>query len=101
MVVALSADKDTTGFLARVAPMAAVLYCTTARTPRSETPDRLADIARRTGGGEVRTFEDPNSAFAEALLGAGRDGTIVVTGSFYIAGIAYRYFLGPKASSNL
>jgi dihydrofolate synthase/folylpolyglutamate synthase len=101
VVAALSADKDTTGFLARVAPMAAVLYCTTARTSRSEMPDRLADIARRAGGGEVRTFEDPDSAFAEALLGAGRDGTIVVTGSFYIAGLAYKYFLGPEASRTL
>jgi dihydrofolate synthase/folylpolyglutamate synthase len=94
-VLALSADKDAEGMLRLLIPRADVLFCTTAGTPRSVAPDVLGRTACDLGARDVRVEGNPRKAFSRALDETGEDDLLVITGSFYIAGLAYQYFEVP------
>jgi folylpolyglutamate synthase/dihydropteroate synthase len=92
----MSRDKDVRGVAAILARRVDRVFCTTARTPRSAPPDLLADSCRAAGCRDVEARDDPIDAFTEAVAGALPEEIVLITGSFYIAGAAYRYFERPE-----
>jgi dihydrofolate synthase/folylpolyglutamate synthase len=84
IVIGVMRDKNIRGILAPLAERASAFICTAPASPRAETPDALAAIARDLAPDlPVRAIAGPRAALIDALsLGA----PAVVAGSLYLAG---------------
>ncbi len=97
VVLALSADKAAAEIARLLAGKADRLRCTTYMSARSLEPAKLAAHAEAAGCRGVEAFDDPFAAFRAAQAAQKPGGLLVVTGSFFLAGLAYRHFLGDAA----
>jgi dihydrofolate synthase/folylpolyglutamate synthase len=84
-VVGMAADKDVRGSLRRLRGAATIVIATTSGQTRALDPEALAREARSLGL-RAKTAPDPSSALRQARREAGREGTVVVTGSLYLCG---------------
>jgi len=82
-----SRDKNIRDMLKEILPAAKDIILTKADSPRAEEP---ANIAKLIPGRNVILAENIKSAYNIALSLAGKTGMIVITGSFYLAGDAFR-----------
>ncbi|MGB4593969.1 MAG: Mur ligase family protein [Coriobacteriia bacterium] len=78
------ADKDVTGIVAALAPVAVGFVCTASRSDRALAPEALAGVVRA-GGGDVLAVE-PDVPAALAWTGAAGVPAVIAAGSIYIAG---------------
>ena len=83
LVLGTTADKDTPGILAALAPAVARVYATEAHHPRATPRDRVAAVAR-TLGLRVQTIPDVAAAIHHAQRQRGSGDLIVVAGSLYV-----------------
>ena len=81
-VLALAEDKSASKIVARAAAGSRDLVFTTYPGGRAFPPDRLRDLGR----GKGCVISDPHEALRRARKLAGREGTVLITGSFYLAG---------------
>jgi dihydrofolate synthase / folylpolyglutamate synthase len=95
LVMAVSANKDVEGMLARLAPLADVAYA--AKNQSDRTRD-AATIAAHLGaqGKPVQVFENVAEAVEAALAAAGSGDCILVTGSLYTVADARRALGRPS-----
>jgi dihydrofolate synthase/folylpolyglutamate synthase len=94
VVLAAMADKDIAAGLALFEGLTDRLIVTTMNLPRSANPREVATAAKGRAFGHIDVIWDPAEAlrFARSVLqGAG---TLGVTGSLYLAGVAYEVLLG-------
>ncbi|MGE3274665.1 MAG: folylpolyglutamate synthase/dihydrofolate synthase family protein [Vicinamibacterales bacterium] len=84
IVLAVMSDKDATGVIAALAPVAAAFVATEAPSPRSRRADTLAGAMAATAAGvPVLVEPDPARALARALEAYGG---AVVAGSIFLVG---------------
>lgn len=84
LVVGIMRDKNVDGILQALAPIAARVFCTAAKSPRAATPEELAARCRALVPDVQTDAEpDPGDALARALAS---DTVAVVAGSLYLAG---------------
>jgi dihydrofolate synthase/folylpolyglutamate synthase len=88
----LSADKDARKVLAPLCGRASRLILTTSGTPRSAAPADLAAVARSVGFARPEVELDFGAALDSLLAGCGKEDLALVTGSFYVAGKAFRHW---------
>ena len=87
-VIGTSEDKDRTGILAALMPLAERVICTAADHPRAASPASLADLAQALAGrGPIRveTSASPTEALQMALS-EGETPTVCVAGSLFLIG---------------
>ena len=85
-----SGDKPAAAMLRRLKPLGAGLHLTRAESPRARPPGDLARIARRLGWTPATVTDGVAAGLRAALAGLPRRGTLLITGSFYVAGEARR-----------
>jgi len=86
-------DKDVNGMLSQVALGADKIIFTRAKAnPRAEEPSDLLTRFAELSGKMAQTAGDLESALKLAARAVSREDLIVVTGSFYLAGEARKYF---------
>ena len=86
LVFAAAADKPVAGMLAVLAPHVTHVYATRfADNPRGLPPERVAELLAGTGVAVAVEAAAP-AALRRALDDAGGEGTVVVTGSVFLAG---------------
>jgi dihydrofolate synthase/folylpolyglutamate synthase len=83
LVVGASSDKDVGGIAATLSPVAGRVIATRSGHARSLAPEPLAD-AFAVRGIPVEVVPDVAAAVARAVVLAGTDGTVCVTGSFFV-----------------
>ena len=85
-VIGVLNDKDLAGIAEALGPLAATVYASKAKTPRTFEPE---EIGRAFGPfAAVELVPDVKEAVQRAIAAAGEDSVIVVTGSVYVAGEA-------------
>jgi len=85
LIIGTSADKDISGIVAELAPMADSVIATRSRHPRATMPEAVAgEFARQGLGAEVA--EDVAQAVAKAQAKAGKHDLICATGSLFLVG---------------
>ncbi len=84
LVVGMLKDKDAEGFLARLAPLADVIYCVEPPSERALPADHLSRLL--SGHPAVRSSRDPLTGLYTALQEAGENDLVCVTGSLYVVG---------------
>ena len=87
LVVGIAKDKDVSGFVETLAPLAALMVCTRAASPRAADPETIAASARPCGG-QVVCLPTVSEALAHARKAAKASDVICVTGSFHVVGEA-------------
>jgi dihydrofolate synthase/folylpolyglutamate synthase len=87
-VIGISADKDTSGILGALVPLAERVVCTAADHPRAASPESLAGLARLAAGdARVRVETAPSPPEALRLALAEPDTPMVcVAGSLFMIG---------------
>ena len=94
MIFGCGQDKDITGMLKQVALGADKIIFTKAKgNPRAEEADDLARRFADLSGKMVQTANSLDDALKLAGRAVSREDLIVVTGSFYLAGEARKYFI--------
>ena len=94
MIFGCGQDKDITGMLKQVALGADKIIFTKAKgNPRAEEPDDLARRFADLSGKMVQVANSLDDALKLAGRAVSREDLIVVTGSFYLAGEARKYFI--------
>ena len=84
-LLAILRDKGVGEMVALLAPLFDHVVCTACREPRSLSAAELAGVVAATAPrADVRVLEDPKAALAAGRELAGRDGSLVVTGSLYL-----------------
>ena len=86
-VLAIASDKDWRGMIDALAPSAGAIVATGTGNPRAVAPAELAEGARRAGVERVEVEKDAARALDLARRIAGPDGSVVATGSLYVAGL--------------
>ena len=76
-------DKKTVAMLGYLLPVVGALVCTMPPSPRAESPERLAAIARELSGQPVLVEPDPAKAVA---LARGLSPRVVIAGSIFLIG---------------
>ncbi|MDL2234399.1 bifunctional folylpolyglutamate synthase/dihydrofolate synthase, partial [Ruminococcaceae bacterium OttesenSCG-928-L11] len=83
-VMAMMEDKDVKACIRQILPRVTSLTATTLpEFPRALSADKLADMAREFIG-DITVAENPSAAFAKALERCGKEGVLLVCGSFYL-----------------
>ena len=83
---AASRDKDIRGMLQHLGPQFDTVILTRyAQNRRAAAVGQLCDLVRETTAAECHGVEHSADAWLAACEHAGRDGLIVVTGSFFLA----------------
>lgn len=85
-VVAVLADKDASGMIALMQPLADAVVTTRPEVERALDAGDLAGIARSVGVEAVEAVTDPRAAVERARSLAGPDGVVVCAGSIQLAG---------------
>jgi dihydrofolate synthase/folylpolyglutamate synthase len=85
LVMGVMRDKDVTGMLSELLPLAASLVCTTPESPRAMPADELAAIAVELPSAPARVvaIPDPGHAIDDACAAGGR---VVAAGSIFLIG---------------
>jgi dihydrofolate synthase/folylpolyglutamate synthase len=83
-VVSILDDKDAAGMLRALLPRLSAAVFTRAPNPRALSPATLADLASKVGGVASEIEPDPRRAVERARALAGRNGTVLATGSIYL-----------------
>jgi len=91
VVLAVSEDKDASGIVSALSPLAAKTIVTRYALKRSMSAETLYDIARKYSH-ECAMEPSLEAAIAHADLGASADSLILITGSLYVAGEAIKLF---------
>lgn len=98
MIFGCGQDKDVTGMLKQVALGADKVIFTKARAnPRAVEPEELLSKFQDLSGKMAQTSETLADAIRLAGRAVSREDLIVVTGSFYLAGEARKYFQDATA----
>lgn len=92
LLLALAADKDVTG-AARLVARAGPVITTGYDSPRACDPHELSEQVRLAGG-RAEPIEDPARALQRARQLADKEGTVLVIGSIYLAGLVRALVLG-------
>jgi len=101
LVFGCGQDKDVRGMLKQVALGADKIIFTRAKAnPRAEEPEDLLHRFAELSGKMAQTADDLESALKLAARAVSREDLIVVTGSFYLAGEARKYFQDAIAKRN-
>jgi dihydrofolate synthase / folylpolyglutamate synthase len=90
LIIGTSADKDVTGIIEELAPLAHGVIVTRSRHPRATKPEVLAGEFARLGI-KAAVAEDVASAVAEALTRAGGKDLICATGSLFLVAEVIEY----------
>lgn len=93
LIIGTSADKDTSGIVAALGPLAGRVYVTRARHPRSTAAEVLAGQFARAGIKAV-VEESVSRAIDRALQEAGKKDLICATGSLFLVGEALEHLWG-------
>ncbi len=83
-VVSILDDKDAAAMLSALLPLCDAVVLTSNANPRALSPATLESLAGQLGGPPSEREPDPRRALARARGIAGRDGTVVATGSIYL-----------------
>ena len=83
-VLSILDDKDAAGMLRALLPRLGAAVFTRAPSPRALPPATLADLASKVGGIRSEIELDPRRAVERARELAGKDGTVLATGSIYL-----------------
>jgi dihydrofolate synthase/folylpolyglutamate synthase len=83
-VLSILDDKDAAGMLRALLPRLSAAVFTRAPNPRALSPATLADLASKVGGVASEIEPDPRRAVERARALAGRNGTVLATGSIYL-----------------
>ncbi|MFH1751074.1 MAG: folylpolyglutamate synthase/dihydrofolate synthase family protein [Candidatus Micrarchaeota archaeon] len=95
LVVGIMADKDYSGILRLLAPLASELILTRASIIRAADPNILArSIGKKPKGLKISVIPDLNSAISHAKKAASPNDVICITGSLYVVGEARGMLLG-------
>ena len=78
-------DKDAASILRVLLPLADGVVVVTPTSPRALPAESLAAACRKVGGAEVALASSVGAAIDLARVEAGRDGAVVVSGSFATA----------------
>jgi dihydrofolate synthase/folylpolyglutamate synthase len=92
VALGLAADKDARAVLAPVCRHASRLLLATSGSPRSAAPEDLAAVARSLGFARPEPETDLGRALDSLLAGCGPGDLALVTGSFLVAGGAFRHW---------
>jgi dihydrofolate synthase/folylpolyglutamate synthase len=95
LVLGVFSNKDLSGIVERLAPLADAGYATAAASTRARPPDEIAS-ALVLEGVATRTFPGVREALDAARAGAAEDDLILVTGSLYTVADARRALLGGE-----
>jgi dihydrofolate synthase/folylpolyglutamate synthase len=85
LIIGTSADKDMSGIVAELAPMADSVIATRSRHPRATMPEAVAGEFARLGL-RAEVAEDVAQAVAKAQAKAGKRDLICATGSLFLVG---------------
>jgi dihydrofolate synthase/folylpolyglutamate synthase len=97
LVMSVFDNKDLSGILEHLAPLADVGYATANGSPRSRPPEEIAE-AMTANGLVTRTLPRVSDALDAARAGASPDDLILVTGSLYTVADARRAFEGGSGA---
>ena len=90
LVIAISADKDWKSMMRMIAPYADKIYVTRFGVPgrQSADPRSLLSEAKKHArkSSELYLYSDPLEAFYKARKDLPKNGVLLITGSFYLAG---------------
>lgn len=84
-IMGMMADKDIHSALSQIAPLCAQIITLQPENPRSLTSEQLAEIASEFCP-QVEAMHDREQAFRKAWDSAGREGAVLICGSFFLAG---------------
>jgi dihydrofolate synthase/folylpolyglutamate synthase len=98
LIIGTSADKDVTGIIEELAPLAHGVIVTRSRHPRATKPEVLAGEFARLGI-KAAVAEDVASAVAEALTRASGKDLICATGSLFLVAEVIEYVKGLHPES--
>jgi dihydrofolate synthase/folylpolyglutamate synthase len=93
LIIGTSADKDVSGIIEELAPLANSVIVTRSRHPRATKPEVLVGEFARVGV-KAEVAEDIARAAAKALKRAGRKDLICATGSLFLVGEMIEYVKG-------
>ena len=93
LIIGTSADKDVSGIVEELAPLANTVIVTRSRHPRATRPEILAGEFARLGV-KAETAEDVARAVAEAQGKAGKGDLICATGSLFLVAEVIEYVKG-------
>ena len=93
LIIGTSADKDVSGIIEELAPLANTVIVTRSRHPRATKPEILAGEFARLGV-QAERAEDVAGAVAEAQGKAGRGDLICATGSLFLVAEVIEYVKG-------
>ncbi len=85
LVIGMMADKDCEKYLSIILPLCKTVTTVTPDNPRSISAEDLAKMAKKYCK-NVFVSSSPKNARKQAEKNAGRDGAVVICGSFYLAG---------------
>jgi dihydrofolate synthase/folylpolyglutamate synthase len=97
LVLGISANKNLTGIVEELAPLAAVTVATRAAVPRAAVAQHVADLAGKWCP-RILVEEDPGEALRQAIAEMRPDDLLLVTGSLYLVGDAKRLLPGLMES---
>ena len=97
LVLGISANKNLTGIVEELAPLAAVTVATRAAVPRAAAAQHVADLAGKWCP-RILVEEDPGEALRQAIAEMRPDDLLLVTGSLYLVGDAKRLLPGLMES---
>lgn len=91
VVLGMFADKDGTGIVEALAPVAAHVFATAPESARAASADDVADLVEAAGG-DVSVYPDLGAATeaARAWAASGERRAVVIAGSVFLAGEALR-----------
>jgi dihydrofolate synthase/folylpolyglutamate synthase len=93
LIMGTSADKDVSGIVEELAPLANTVIVTRSRHPRATRPEILAGEFARLGV-QAETAQDVARAVAEAQGKAGKGDLICATGSLFLVAEVIEYVKG-------
>ena len=95
LVLGAASDKDVGGIAREIGVVATGAFATTSRSPRSMSPDDIADTLWEAGV-PVRPENTVAAAIERAKLEGGPSALILVTGSLFVVAEAREHVLGVK-----
>jgi dihydrofolate synthase/folylpolyglutamate synthase len=95
LIIGTSADKDVSGIIEELAPLANTVIVTRSRHPRASNPEALAGEFARVGV-KAKIAEDVARAIRDAQLRAGKGDLICATGSLFLVAEVIEYIKGIR-----
>ena len=83
MLVGLMADKDTEGYISRIAPLCKSVVTVTPSNPRALNCSELSKIAKKYCK-DTKAIDSPRKGYEYIISSAQHDDTVLVCGSFYM-----------------